>query len=98
MDNSILNYIIIVVGVLSWIVFVLGMNKLYKIHLELMRVNKELSINLTGINSNLKSTVTTVNEVNIEQRRTNKLLLELLNHFKQPVADDIVVEQHRNAD
>lgn len=86
--NNTLTFAALVVGVLSWVVFVLGMYKISRIYREICRINRELSLNLTGINSNFKNLVTTVNEINIEQRRTNKLLIEAIDRFEPPDDED----------
>ena len=86
--NNTLTFAALVVGVLSWVVFVPGMYKISRIYLEICSVNRELSINLTGINSDFKNLATTVNEINIEPRRTNKLLIETIDRFEPPDEED----------
>jgi hypothetical protein len=75
----------IIVGIvagLTWLILVLAICKFSEMYNDFKRLQKDVSSNLAVISSNLKSSQATVSEMLIEQRRTNKIVLELLNHNK----------------
>lgn len=67
-----------VVGVLTWLVFVLGMGKFSKFYGKFVRFSKDQDTNLTGLGSVIKKMQNTLSEMVTEQRRANKLMLELI--------------------
>ena len=80
MQFDVSTYIILgIVAGLTWLILVLAVCKFSEMYNDFKRLQRDVSSNLTVISSNLKSSQTTVVELLQEQRRTNKLLLELLN-------------------
>jgi len=73
---------LIVVGVLTWLVFILGVAKFSKFCLQFVVYRKDLDINLTGMGSSVKKLQNSISEMILEQRRTNKLMLELIENNK----------------
>jgi hypothetical protein len=69
---------LIVVGSLTWLVFVLGMAKLSKFYIQFTVFRRDMDTNLTGMGTNIKKMQNSISELIIEQRRTNKLMLELI--------------------
>ena len=86
MEFTTTNITLIVVGSLTWLVFVLGMAKFSKYYLQFTGYRRELDTNLTGMGSSMKKLQNSIAEMILEQRRTNKLLLELIDKDKA-VAD-----------
>jgi hypothetical protein len=82
MEFTTTNITLIVVGSLTWLVFVLGMAKFSKYYLQFVGYRKELDTNLTGMGSGMKKLQNSIAEMILEQRRTNKLLLELIDKDK----------------
>lgn len=82
MEFSTTNITLMVVGGLTWLVFVLGMAKFSKYYLQFTGYRRELDTNLTGMGSSMKKLQNSISEMILEQRRTNKLLLELIDKDK----------------
>jgi hypothetical protein len=71
-----------IVAGLTWLILVLAVCKFSEMYNDFKKLKKEVGSNLAIISSNLKASQATVSEMLIEQRRTNKLMLELLTHNK----------------
>lgn len=79
MDISIEYKIILVVGcVLTWLIFILALAKFSKICLQFVRFRKNVETDLTGMGTNIRKMQLSFQELTVEQRRTNKLLIELI--------------------
>lgn len=76
------NITLIVVGSLTWLVFILGVAKFSKFYLLFTLYRRELDTNLTGMGSSMKKLQNSISEMILEQRRTNKLMLELIDNSK----------------
>lgn len=87
MEFSTTNITLIVVGSLTWLVFVLGMAKFSKYYLQFTGYRREIDTNLTGMGSGMKKLQNSISEMILEQRRTNKLLLELIDKDKTQVPE-----------
>jgi len=85
MDINTYNITLIVVGVLTWLVFILGVAKFSKFYLQFTVYRKELDTNLTGMGSSMKKLQNSISEMILEQRRTNKLMLELIDNSKSGI-------------
>lgn len=72
-----------IVAGLTWLILVLAICKFSEMYNDFKKLQKEVGSNLAIISSNLKASQATVSEMLIEQRRTNKLMLEMLNHNKE---------------
>ena len=83
---------LIVVGVLTWLVFILGVAKFSKYYVQFVVFRKDLDINLTGLGSSVKKLQNSISEMILEQRRTNKLMLELIDNSK------LNVDENSNSD
>ena len=70
---------------LTWLVFVLGMAKLSKFYLEFKKMKKTVETNLSGYAPNLRKMQVSMSELVMEQRRANKLLVELIDKTGQMV-------------
>jgi hypothetical protein len=79
---------LIVVGVLTWLVFILGVAKFSKFCLQFIVYRKDLDINLTGMGSSVKKLQNSISEMILEQRRTNKLMLELIDSSKSGIDEN----------
>ncbi len=79
---------LIVVGVLTWLVFILGVAKFSKYYVQFIVFRKDLDINLTGLGSSVKKLQNSISEMILEQRRTNKLMLELIDNSKPDVDEN----------
>jgi hypothetical protein len=66
------------VGVLTWLVFVLGICKFSKFYVHFIRFSKDQDTNMTGMGSAMKKMQNTLAEMVTEQRRSNNLVLELI--------------------
>lgn len=85
MDFTVNNITLIVVGSLTWLVFILGVAKFSKFYLQFTVYRKELDTNLTGMGSSMKKLQNSISEMILEQRRTNKLMLELIDNSKSGI-------------
>jgi hypothetical protein len=85
MDINTYNITLIVVGVLTWLVFILGVARFSKFYLQFIAYRKELDTNLTGMGSGIKKLQNSISEMILEQRRTNKLMLELIDNSKPDI-------------
>lgn len=79
------NITLIVVGALTWLVFILGVAKFSKFYLLFTLYRRELDTNLTGMGSSMKKLQNSISEMILEQRRTNKLMLELIDNSKSGI-------------
>ncbi len=86
-DFSGFNFVLIVGGTLTWLVFVLTMAKLAKFYFQFTVFRRDMDTNLTGMGTNLKAMQTFLSELIIEQRRANKLTLELIDAIKKTEMD-----------
>lgn len=91
MDMNAYYITLICVGVLTWLVFVLSMAKISKFYLQFLTFKRDMDTNLTGIGANLKKYQNSFSELTIEQRRTNKLLVELIDIQK---VGEVQIEYH----
>lgn len=83
------NITLIVVGSLTWLVFILGVAKFSKFYLLFTLYRRELDTNLTGMGSSMKKLQNSISEMILEQRRTNKLMLELIDNSKSGIGGNI---------
>lgn len=81
-----------IVAGLTWLILVLAVCKFSEMYQDFKKLQKEVGSNLAIISANLKSSQATVSEMLIEQRRTNKLMLEIVKHNKE-FLDTLEVEQ-----
>jgi len=79
---------LIVVGGLTWLVFILGVAKFSKYCVQFIVFRKDLDVNLTGLGSSVKKLQNSISEMILEQRRTNKLMLELIDNSKPDNVDE----------
>ena len=91
MDINAFYVIFTCVCVLSWLVFVLSMTKVSKFYMQFFAFKRDTDVNLTGVGADLKKYQNSFSELTIEQRRTNKLLTELIELKK---VDDVQIEYH----
>ena len=76
----------VIVGIvagLTWLILVLAICKFSEMYNDFRKLKKEVGSNLAIISGSLKSTQATTSEMLIEQRRTNKLMLEMLTNNKE---------------
>lgn len=79
MDISIEYKIILGIGcVLTWLIFILALAKFSKICAQFIQFRKVVETDLTGMGTNLRKMQLSIQEMTVEQRRTNKLLIELI--------------------
>lgn len=79
MDISIEYKIILAVGcVLTWLIFILALAKFSKICTQFTIFRKTVETDLTGMGTNIRKMQLSFQELTVEQRRTNKLLIELI--------------------
>ena len=96
MEFNTTNITLMAVGSLTWLVFLLGMAKFSKYYLQFTGYRREIETNLTGMGSGMKKLQNSISEMILEQRRTNKLLLELIDkdkaaiEYQTPEAQDAV--------
>lgn len=84
---------LLVVFPLTWLVFVLGMAKLSKFYLEFIKFKKNAETNLSGYATNLRKMQVSMGEMVLEQRRANKLMLELIEKTGQMVYEYEIEEE-----
>lgn len=71
--------ITLIVGcALTWLIFILALAKFSKYCSEFSRFRKEVETNVTGIGTNIRKMQLAFQEMTVEQRRANKLLVELI--------------------
>lgn len=79
MEISIEYKIILGIGcVLTWLIFILALAKFSKICSQFIMFRKTVEVDLTGMGTNLRKMQLSFQELTVEQRRTNKLLIELI--------------------
>ena len=79
MDISIEYKIILVIGcVLTWLIFILALAKFSKICTQFALFRRTVETDLTGMGTNIRKMQLSFQEMTVEQRRTNKLLIELI--------------------
>jgi len=80
MDKMPIEYIItLVVGCgLTWLIFILALAKFSKICSQFTMFRKTVETDLTGMGTNIRKMQLSFQELTVEQRRTNKLLIELI--------------------
>ena len=80
MDRLPIEYIItlaIVCG-LTWLIVILTLAKFSKICSQFVSFRKNVETDLTGMSATIRKMQLSFQELTIEQRRTNKLLIELI--------------------
>lgn len=79
-DKIPIEYIItLIIGcALTWLIFILALAKFSKLCSQFTKFRKAAETDLTGIGTNLRKIQLSFQEMNVEQRRTNKLLIELI--------------------
>jgi hypothetical protein len=98
MDINTYNVTLIVVGLLTWLVFILGVAKFSKFYLQFIVYRRELDTNLTGMGSGVKKLQNAIAEMILEQRRTNKLMLELIENGKAVIGDTATHDDNDGGD
>jgi hypothetical protein len=80
MDRIPIEYIItIIIGcALTWLIFILALAKFSKICTQFSIFRKTVETDLTGMGTNIRKMQLSIQESTVEQRRTNKLLIELI--------------------
>ena len=79
MDISIEYKIVLAIGcVLTWLIFILALAKFSKISTQFIQFRKVVETDLTGMGTNIRKMQLSIQELTVEQRRTNKLLIELI--------------------
>ncbi|MDD5698147.1 MAG: hypothetical protein PHH77_05975 [Victivallaceae bacterium] len=80
MDKLPIEYIVtLVVGcVLTWLVFILALAKFSKLCSQFGKFRQAVETDLTGVGTNIRKMQLSIQEMTVEQRRTNKLLVELI--------------------
>ena len=80
MDKLPIEYIItLIVGcALTWLIFILTLAKFSKLCSQFTRFRKAVETDLTGMGTNIRKIQLSFQEMTVEQRRTNKLLIELI--------------------
>jgi len=75
-----IEYIItIMIGCgLTWLIFILALAKFSKVCSHFADFSKNVETDLTGMGTNIRKMQLSFQELTIEQRRTNKLLIELI--------------------
>jgi hypothetical protein len=79
-------------GGLTWLIFVLAICKFSKLYLEFKSLQKEIETNLHGMSVNLRTMQASMAEMLIEQRRANKLMIELIDHSRL-LLENIEIEE-----
>jgi hypothetical protein len=80
MDKIPIEYTItLIVGcALTWLIFILALAKFSKLCSEFIQFRKSVETDLAGLGTNIRKMQSAFQEVTVEQRRTNKLLVELI--------------------
>ena len=80
MDKFPIEYIItLAVGcALTWLIFILALAKFSKLCAQFIKFRKTVETDLTGMGTNIRKMQLSFQEISVEQRRTNKLLIELI--------------------
>jgi len=63
---------------LTWFIFILALAKFHKYCNEFSQFRKNVDTNVTGISTNIRKMQLAYQELIVEQRRTNKLMIELI--------------------
>ncbi len=73
------HIVILIVGCgLTWLIFILALAKFSKICTQFSSFRKNVETDLTGMGTNIRKMQLTFQELTVEQRRANKLLIELI--------------------
>jgi hypothetical protein len=80
MDKIPIEYIVtIIIGcALTWLIFILALAKFSKACSQFVSFRKNVETDLTGMGTNIRKMQLSFQELTVEQRRTNKLLIELI--------------------
>lgn len=80
MDKLPIEYMItLIVGcALTWLIFILALAKFAKLYSQFSKFRKTVETDLTGMGTNIRKMQLSFQEMTVEQRRTNKLLIELI--------------------
>ena len=71
--------ITLIVGcALTWLIFILALAKFSKLCSEFLKFRKSVETDLAGLSVNIRKMQSSFQELTVEQRRTNKLLVELI--------------------
>jgi hypothetical protein len=63
---------------LTWLIFILTLAKFSKLCTQFTAFRKTVETDLTGMGTNIRKMQVTFQELAVEQRRTNKLITELI--------------------
>lgn len=80
MDKLPIEYIItLIIGCgLTWLIFILALAKFSKLYSQFILFRKAVETDLVGMGTNIRKMQLSFQELTVEQRRTNKLLIELI--------------------
>jgi hypothetical protein len=71
--------VILIIGCgLTWLIFILALAKFSKICTQFTSFRKNVETDLTGMGTNIRKMQLSFQEMTVEHRRTNKLLIELI--------------------
>ena len=83
MDISIEYKVVLVIGcILTWLIFILALAKFSKLYSQFIQFRKNIETDLTGMGTNIRKMQLSFQELTVEQRRSNKLLIELIDAQK----------------
>lgn len=84
----------IVGGLLTWLIFALGAAQLSRFYSSFRQVSKDMDANLTGIGTIMRRNQALLTDVIQEQKRTNRLLLDLTELKRAEMTGDFdIVEE-----
>lgn len=81
MEFSTITVVLIIVGILTWLIVILGIARFSKFYTDFIKMSKDLNNNLTNTTNVLKKINSADLEILFEQRRACKLMAQLLEQF-----------------
>lgn len=99
MEFNSTSIVLIIVGILTWLIVILGIAKFAKFYIDFAKMAKDINNNFTNTANVLRKINNANLEMLFEQRRTSKLMNQLLSQFQgAEIVEEIINESEDEVD
>ncbi|WP_176012602.1 hypothetical protein [Victivallis sp. Marseille-Q1083] len=92
------HYLVVIAVGITWIILLVALYKFFKFCKQFLELKNTLESDLLGLVSQLKKLQAEVTEFTLEQQRTNRLTIEMLEVQKSGMIAEIIEETINAAD
>lgn len=78
--------------VITWVILLLALVKVFQFYKQFMELKRVVELDLTGMITQMKKMQAELTEFSLEQQRTNRLTIEMLEVQRQGMIAEIIEE------